>query len=309
MTLVEVIAEELLEPVGICLTEFVKYRLSFCNHLIQIRIFRKISPVVILAVSVSRSLDILESAFQFQLLVCLHHLDSSPASESDAAIEVVCNHGVTVCSSDGCDFKHSVRSLGTIKGTGHSVFQNLYVRNVQRVQSHEGIGRNYLTVKHIQRFIGDIALSERGVSPDTDLRFGTEVSPVGDYKSGSRALKRKGQVHHRTVLKTVHIHGIYDTGLCSDVQVIDVLLAHDDGTFHHIGIVFHLDLDFLLAGILDRIRLHPEKRGLDYDFLAFRYLYGKISVCVCRSPVLDVAADINRSSCKRFIIAVCYLTG
>ena len=160
MTLIEIIPEQFLEPVCIGLTESVKNRLALGNHLIQIRILCKISPVVVLTISISGRFRIFKSAFQFKFLVCLHHLHTAPSSESDTSIEIICHHSISIGTSDRSDLKHTVGRLRTIKCTGHSILENLDIRNIQWIERHESIRRDHLSIKHIQWFIRHITLSE-----------------------------------------------------------------------------------------------------------------------------------------------------
>ena len=80
MALVEAVAQEFVKPVGVDISQRIELVLAIGNHACQIRIVGKVLAVVILAVSVARSLYVTDESLQFQFLGRGHHLESSSSS-------------------------------------------------------------------------------------------------------------------------------------------------------------------------------------------------------------------------------------
>ena len=139
MTLIEIVSQELLEPVGIRLAKIVKHRTSLCYEFIDIRSIAVLLSDVFFRIYITGCIWLTETALEFKFLIGIHHLHSPSTSESHTTIEIVCDHSVAVCTAHGSNLQHAVCCLSTIKGTGHSILKNLYFRDIEWIKGHERI--------------------------------------------------------------------------------------------------------------------------------------------------------------------------
>ena len=133
MFLIQIVANQLFEPICIDIPQFVQLLFPRRNQLRQVRIARIVFIVVISTVTISRSLRILQQPFQLQFLRWVHHRHAATTTRRDSHVQRISNHCLPADTSLRSDFQYSVGSLDSIQGTGSRILQHLYFLDVHRV--------------------------------------------------------------------------------------------------------------------------------------------------------------------------------
>ena len=130
------------------------------NQLAEVGIVGVIFAEIVLTVSVAGSFRIAYESFQFQFLLGVHHLHASASACGHAHVHAVIDDGRSRMAALRGDFYHAVGSLHAVEGACGGILEHFHALDVGWVQVVERLGRNHLSVHHIERFVGGVALAE-----------------------------------------------------------------------------------------------------------------------------------------------------
>ena len=223
---------------------------SLGNELLFMGVGGIIALIIVATVAIARCGRVLQQPLKFQLFVGIHQPNTSPSAQCQSHIQTIGDGHLALIAVLRTDFEHTIGSFNAIQRTRSRVFQHLDAGNILRVEIIKRLGRDNLSVQHIQRFVAHIAAPERRVATNANLRSSAQFSLIDDIQPRNHALKCKPEVNHGLFIEPLDVDILHDSGFRTQVDGVDVAL----GLHHHFaysrGRFLHLHVHSLLSFVL-----------------------------------------------------------